>query len=436
MLADFVYDPAQSLVAERVKGSDGRSAVFAARRENAVAITPEVVRSNGAVMHPYPLDHRLLADIPLPVGIGEEPKDGDLFQQVRAVFEAGHGFEPVDVTTLSAWVLASWVADGLDFLPLVVLQGPPASGRSWLLRLLASLTRRPLVLDRFRASVYALLRLLTPTLLFDYTIYPPGRADAAFLAAGTERRLRAASAQGPVRLFGPRVVAYTEPGHAQSLEGRAIIINLPRMPQITQGQAASDTRALLPQLAAFRLQKFAKVEPRLPTAPMTISAARSWGVLRPFVPDAYGSELDQFFLDPRRGAADPLPPEARAVLSALMRLAHGSVPSIQVGGLADAANVALERLGEPAISARKAGAILKTLGIQRDDLRDGRFVIMNLATKARIHELAGTYSGQLPISGDGTETCPDCIAVGLIPEPERDVAASNDLSGQAKPDVA
>lgn len=95
-------------------------------------------------------------------------------------------------------------------------------------------------------------------------------------------------------------------------------------------------------------------------------------------------------------------------LEATLNLCHQGKAEIMVGEIATEANRIAQARGERLhYSAETIGHCLKKIGLSTRRLgRKGEGLLMDLATMARVHELAGEYVGA---SLEEDENCPLCI---------------------------
>lgn len=410
--SDFLYD--QGMAAERVRNPNRARAVFARWHDGQLQYLDNLTTAQGEIVHPFPLDYPLVGELPIPIGAEEYGSEADLFEQVRHALALQNPLPNPDLTALAAAILAGWVAEGLDFLPVVAIVGPAGSGRMKTLRSLAELSRRPMILDRVRPALYRLLRLLRPTLLFDFYRPTLGRSELDFVAASTERRIRAITGAGAVPLLGPRFIACPLSPSDPVLAGRIIAVQAVEQvcdSQSSEERAAANTEKLVSRLALFRLRTFLQWRPAVPGEGLSLTAARVWSTLAPFVGKQRQMELEGFLKDPMRGALDPLPPPDREILSALFALAHSGAQKVQVQQLSKAVNLTLRAQGEPPITPKKAGCILDSYGIARKDEATGRMIELT-REQERIHRIASVYG--VVMGSNAGQPCPHCERFGFV----------------------
>ena len=114
----------------------------------------------------WSLYHPLYDSLILPSAVEGAPKARELFDDVSALLHKHVILPHKDCSLLAYWAIATWFTDYLPFLPSVIISGP-ASTADLLLRTLAAVCRRPVLLGELSPAILRKLPIneLVPTLL-------------------------------------------------------------------------------------------------------------------------------------------------------------------------------------------------------------------------------------------------------------------------------
>jgi hypothetical protein len=289
--------------------------------------------------------------------------------------------------------------------------GPLASGKTRLLRLLACLCRRSLLVGDLRAgSLYQLTDASDSTLLIDELEVDHTKASMDIL-----RLLRTGTVPGTPTVrngrrfstFGFKVISSRSLPPDAALCSRVIAVPLLQtdkdMPLLTMDEIQFIEQQFQPELLMFRFTQHSHVREfrldplhlghlgsrkrqiaRALFAPLQTDIESQWKVL-PILEEIEAEEKVERFLEPEW-----------LVALALYELIHepdgfSLDPSpIFVGGIAASINAQLDYVGEDVkLGARRVGAILKALGLRTERLgRMGRGIRITSSIKEQVHEIA------------------------------------------------
>ena len=317
--------------------------------------------------------------------------------------------EPLAIVAL--FVLASWFPDCFEAAPYLWVVGPLASGKSTLLKLLSRLCRRGLIAGDLRSgSLYKLVDDWEPTLVVDELELGSSKANVEIL-----RLLRTGSTPGipafrnsqRYSTYCFKVISFRQPINDAALSSRGLII--PMLP--SKGDTLPLDEAALrrleeefqPKLCNFRLQNYTAVK-NLSTSPNTFEglSPRMRQIARALTAPFLGNEketsdvLEVFHRhDDEARIERSLEPEW-LVAEFLLGYCHEGLENgsgvrwISVGGVAVQVNKNLEyRNEELRLSAKKAGLVLKSLGLRTRRIGNrGRGLALTDGTKRIIHEIA------------------------------------------------
>jgi hypothetical protein len=132
--------------------------------EDRQKIAPRI-EYRGSIYEAPELDESLRKAIRFPSDVKKFGTNKQLFAQIQILFERYVGLTSPESALLTAWVCSTWFSDCLSSPPTLMISGPETDPAITLLRLLACVCRRSLVLaDLNRTSLLSLMS-LHPTLL-------------------------------------------------------------------------------------------------------------------------------------------------------------------------------------------------------------------------------------------------------------------------------
>ena len=355
-----------------------------------------------------------LADMVLPHGAqpsgGTERLAADLESLIAEQIE----LDPAYLDIIVGSVLSSWLQECFEVVPYLWLMGSLGSGKTQLLKLLACLCRRSVLVGDIRpAALYQLLHNSDITLLVDEL-----ELDGSHSSLETARLLRTGNTRGldTVRngkrfsTFCFKVLTSRLPPGDGALASRSLFVS---MSPTTKGREGLDeemrcsiVREFQPRLLGFRFENFLQVkrcefpqEQLLELTPRMKQSALS--LLRPLQGDLQRQQrLIATLRDQDNDArvARTLEPEW-LVVESLYRICHesrpdgGTVSAILVGGLAGEVKEMLETRGEDVrFSAHQAGRVLRALGFKTGRIANrGRGLKVNSPLRKKIHQLARQF---------------------------------------------
>ena len=333
-----------------------------------------------------------------------------LVSSMRGIFCRYANSSPDAVGMLVAFSLASWFADCLPLAPILDLVGPE-SDVSLVLRLLGCTCRRALLLgDVDIAALATLPTQLGPTLLVNQRGL--GRGITRVLQASSNRHFRVARGTRALDLYGTKAFS----ADAGSMAGPGIEVCISPSPQprplltrAAEEEIAADLQAKLLRyrMVYHRCVRDAKVDCEN-FLPMTCEKVYAW--LAPICdcPDLRGT-ISNYLLEISQDAAGRRFTDLRCVVaeSALSFCHEPDRREFFIRELSERINALLKgRHEETEVTDRKAGAVLRDLGIRSQRVTAGYKVRLVDTIRLRIHSIARSY--QVLSLKDGVLRCCHC----------------------------
>jgi hypothetical protein len=337
----------------------------------------------------------LLADglaIPLPAQSASYGSTADLFQSIcRPFLDIGLGEEPTFL--LSYFVLSTWFSDLFRWIPSLLLHGEWADYGA-VSRLLEALCRRSMVLGDFNRQCLAQIPLsYRPTIIL---VQPSLTQSAERLLANTMcRNGRVAIGTSLQHFDCPRVVCCGALHSDSSLQSFSLKLRIPACH--TSSAAASELASRLqPQLLRYRLQNWKMVRDSQFSVDQFTSNAREIAVAlgRCVVDDQQLSTQLVHLLEMREEEScfDRAYSKEAAVIESLLMFCFERKEFVRVGDVAEAAEALLKVQGAAAITAKKTGKILRSLGLPPENRKcDGYSLGLSRMNIDKIHKLAEEY---------------------------------------------
>jgi hypothetical protein len=361
--------------------------------------------------------------IPLPTGTADYGTTSDLFADIKLAIKGQTHLSDRDCALLTLWIFATWLHVALPLAPGLAITGC-AHEADVLLRTLRALCYHPVLLVGVTSATLESIRWsLNPTLL----IVEPALSKrmATLLDCSTGRgylaRIKADGGQSypPPDYFGPKAFYLGEDMPAISELRHYLRINTSIMPRVESQRRAPLSEELKQrlqnQLLAYRLRSMPAVIASefnvvglSPEANAIASAlgkcvagapqlqAEIVSLLTPFSDHQISERLDDF---------------GTLVIGAALTACHQSKNQVLVGEVAAEVNRIQKERGERLVYSpekvghrlRKAGLITRRLGAA------GNGLLLDLATRTLIHDVAGAYGCVGLSNGDENLHCPLCI---------------------------
>jgi hypothetical protein len=354
---------------------------------------------------------------PVPTGTTPYGTTDELFTRLQEAI-AAQTFLPTQTSSLlTYWTISTWFSDGLSLAPGLVIVAPEFEGDR-VLRTLRSFCRYPLMLTR--AEVSSLKKVnwyTTPTLLF----YDPNvtKQMATILGCTTSRSYMVGDADGYKDFYGPKAIYVGEEVSVDRIPRSSLQVRLqPTAPASATQHSLPLTEAavqnLQNQLLRYRLKNLVKVyHSDFDASALTSDTRAVANALGACIVDSpeLQSKLVSLLrpIESQRQADRSTCIEA-VTLEATLNLCHQSKAQILVGEIATEVNRIAQARGERLhYSAETIGHRLKKVGLSTRRLgKAGKGLAMDLATMARIHELASVY-GDVGLEQDENNLhCPLC----------------------------
>jgi hypothetical protein len=374
--------------------------------KNGIVECVEKFRDGDRVLVPLPRTDQLLRHICLPQGAEPYGKLLDLFGLIGAILSRCLDIPEVSMVLMIAFILSTWFPEKLKFAPYLALVGPPSSGKTTALRILALLCRRSLsTTDISSAAFYQVCHRMSPTIVIDET-----------RTAGNPRTLlhllRSSSGRGFVALrkdkaqlaYGPKLLSWVELPNDPQLNSRCIIVPMQRTVRVDLW--SPDYRSVLEyattarkQLLQFRLEHFNNLIVPEPPADLRLSS-RSLDLYRALALPI-GEDKDTCHALAHLVAAQRhflpalLSPQSAAAVRVLYHLIHTfpKSPGFPLSMVTSEMNKVLADIGEPfVLNERRVGDILTSLSFTNRTRQNSGYVLwLGRSDRVRIHELPRTY---------------------------------------------
>ncbi len=309
------------------------------------------------------------------------------------------------------FVLSTWFPDCFEAVPYLWFIGPLGSAKTAFLQFLACLCRRGVLVGDIRtAALYQLVHGTDITLLIDELEFDNSRSASDMLRMLRTGNTRDMDVIRNGQRFSPfcfKAMASRQPPADAALASRALFISMrpssKRLEVLDEVARRQLIQEFQPRLLAFRFEYLSRVKryhhlPKemLDLTPRMKQIARV--LLAPLQGDVNGkSKLISILRDRDRDVriTRTLEPEW-LVAEALFRICHlqvsgaGRACNTLVGGVANDVNEFLHDRGEGfKLSARKIGAVLRSLGIMTMRLGNlGRGMVVDLSFLRKVHQLA------------------------------------------------
>jgi hypothetical protein len=330
-----------------------------------------------------------------------------LLSQIRILFERCIGLTSPESALLTAWVCSSWFQDCLSSPPTLMISGPEIGSAITLLRLLACLCRRSLLLaDVNRTALFSLMP-LQPTLLVNQ---PGGSLKILDLwRSSNHRGVYVIGRRGEVRrLVGSKAVFV---GMEDTSTDEAIHLTLPalhQLPPLDDRCEAEIAKRFQGQLLMYRLRNCARVltgrhrvAADFPTTELAQNLSNCVQNENDIV-QAIAAILHRQILDARAQRSCDV---STVIVEAVWAPLHEAT-EITISALAERTNALLRVRGENLVySAVELGWKLRNLGLNRHRNGGGMVLQFSQANKVLIHRLAKQFGLNPPLKIG----CTNCV---------------------------
>ncbi len=355
---------------------------------------------------------------PLPTGSAPYGTTLEIFIRLQHAI-AGQASLPEQTSALlTFWAMGTWFADSLPVAPGLAIIGPEFEG-DLVLRTLRNFCRFPLLLAG--ADVTSLQRVdlrPTPTLL----IYGPNTTKqmATILGCATSRGYMVRDGGGYKDFYGPKAIYVGQEVSIDRMPRCSLQVRL----QPTSLASATQHSALVTeafvqdlrnQLLRYRCKNLVPVYTSDFDASLLSADTRAIAnALGACVIDSPGLQSQLISLltpaENQRKADRSTSLEA-TTLEATLNLAHAGKTQVLVNEVANEVNrIVLARGERLRYSAETIGHRLKKVGLITRRLgKEGKGLVIDLATTACVHELASVYGGAGLEQSEGNMHCPLCI---------------------------
>jgi hypothetical protein len=332
----------------------------------------------------------------------------ELISRIRDVLSKYGNLHRKDTDLLITFGVATWFCDFMPSAPILYLSGSEEA-TSQVLRVLACFCRRPALLAAVDFSGLSTMpNRLAATLLINQRGL--GRRVAHILSVSNRRHFDLIHGKTRLDLYGPK--AFLSEGSAE--RGLTVLVPPPRgsllvMKDLEEALIAQDLQSKLLRYRMLYYDKVREVSVDTSTiVPDMQQVAQSW--LAPIVdfPEFADEVHGEILRRSEESASSRFVDFTSVVIEAAFFLGHQSpLKYFQVGELAQVANDILRgRHGEAELSDKRAGSILREVGIYGIRVATGYRVTLNEAVRRRIHELAVDYS--IPTLDDIKVRCDYC----------------------------
>ncbi len=356
---------------------------------------------------------------PLPTGSARYGTTEELFGRLQQAI-AGLACLPEQTSALlTYWTISTWFPDGLSLASGLSIVAPEFEG-DLVLRTLRNFCRFPMILTRADTTSLSRANLhTTPTLLF----YDPNisKQMVATLGCSSARGYMINVGSGYKDFYGPKAVYLGEGVSVDRIPHSSLQVRLqPTAPAPATLHSLKPTRAVVEdlqnQLQRYRTKNLVRVYNSVFDASLLTSDTRAIAIanaLGACVIDSPGLQLQLISLltpvESQRQTERSTSLEA-VTLEATLNLAHAGKALMLVHEIATEVNRIAQARGERLNhSAETIGHRLKKVGLSTRRLgKAGRGLAMDLATIARVHELAAVYCGVGLEQDENNLHCPLC----------------------------
>lgn len=341
-----------------------------------------------------------------------------LISSVRDFLSTYACLQPEVADLFVAFGLATWFCDVMTVAPVLYLLGPDGAV-SQPLRLLGCFCRRPILLgDIDFAGLSTLPRRLGATLLINQRHL--GRRVQRTLLASNRRHFGLVHGSERLDLFGGKAFSCEDFSDVASGLRVSLSPTPGPLPTLSDEQEQLIARNFQARLLRYRIANYDKVRGRKIDAsafvPEMREPASTW--LAPIVdcPELSESIYAEILRQSQEAAGARFFDPKCVVVEAALFFCHDPDPAhFFVGDLAQKVNDLLKgRHEESNLSDKKAGLVLRELGVYGERVAAGYKIVVTDALREQIHQLAFAY--QVPPAVDGVLRCRYCRVFQGLPE--------------------
>ena len=358
-----------------------------------------------------------LIAVPAPTGAKLYGTTGDLFLRLQSAIAAQTSQSEQASALLAYWTIASWFPDGLSLAPGLAIVGPAYEG-DLVLRTLRNFCRNPLMMSGINTTDLKNINWRIPSTLICYA--PSLTKQMASLLGCTTRRGYVVGDAGDYKdPYGPKAVFLGQAVSIERFPPCSVQVSLLPTATACATQKASrlaelEVQELQNELLSYRLKNLVRVyNSDFDACTLTSDTRAIANALGACVVDS--SELQSQLISlltpvENQRQADRSTCIEAVTLEATLNLCHQGKPQFLVGEIATEVNRIEQARGERLqYSAESIGHGLKRVGLSTCRLgKAGRGLVMDLATMARVHELAAVYGGAGLEQDDSNLHCPLC----------------------------
>jgi hypothetical protein len=374
------------------------------------------IRHNGQRHYAPRLPLGLYQSLTLPTGIQKCGSARELFDDIVALLRHHVMLPERECSLLAYWSIATWFLDFLPFLPSVAVTGP-ATAADLLLRTLAAVCRRPVLLADVNPAVLRALPLaeLMPTLL----IREPqlSKRTAALLDASNQPGYLVCSGDDFQQLYCAKCIYMGERANNQLLTPNNIHIHVGgNSRSFLQPPPKDDViQNFQRRLLYYRFVSHDEVADAkygfsgFRFRPEVSAMAEVLGAVIVDDPELQKDIIELLQERDEQSRVDRASGQDGMVLKAVLWHCHQpDEQQVFVREIAVTANQMYSAEGESLkISNETVGHVLKNLGLYTRRLGNaGRGLVLDNATQARAHELG--YASEVLPGSDGVSACGHC----------------------------
>lgn len=360
--------------------------------------------------------------IPFPTGTADYRTTSDLFANIKLAIKGQTHLSDRDCALLTLWIFATWLHVALPLAPGLAITGC-AHEADVLLRTLRALCYHPVLLvGMTNATLEGIRWRLNPTLL----IVEPALSKrmAVMLGCSTGRgylaRIKAGGGQcyPPPDYFGPKAVYLGENMSANSELRHYLRINTSTVPRVESQRTVPLSeelkQSLQNQLLAYRLHSMpAVIASEFNVAGLSPEAnaiAAALGRCVVGAPQLQAEIVSMLTPFSDHQLAERLDDLGMLTIGTALTLCHQGKNQVLVGEIAAEVNRIQKERGERLMYSpekvghrlRKAGLITRRLGAA------GNGLLLDLATRTLLHDVAGAYGCAGLTDGNESLHCPLC----------------------------